>query len=610
MEEHVGILWHRLVTRSAKPGFPHAAVELAAMQHTLGIYFRALGGDGGLRVEAGEASEHGARRAWLQRLAGTGRKVELAWRDERSLRLPLRIEHFPQRELNRELYLWLAALAARDLTQRGAWLARNQQLTLDVLAQHPGLLPRYRRLVQAHLERRPDPSRLRRDEAQQESAIRLALTDPGSVERLPYSSRAPWPVPLWLHPSPPGVEADRTPGEDSGEGSGADALDLDDERHRRAERSDTPDNKSGLITIRMENILTWGEFARVDRATDDNEDLEQAADAAREMETINVTRQGKAAGKRLRFDLDLPSEALDDRVLGEGILLPEWDWKRHELLPEHCRLVPMEASDATPVPLPRHLGRIAKRLRAQFEQLRPGREWRRAQPDGQEVDLDAYLRFAADRRAGQVMASDGLYRDLRSGARDLACLLLADLSLSTDTYIDNHQRVIDVIRDSLFLFAESLSATGDRFGLYGFSSRKRDPVRFHHIKGFDQPYDNRVKGRIQAIKPGYYTRMGAALRHAKSLLAAQPAERRLLLLLSDGKPNDLDRYEGRHGIEDTRHAVHEARMAGLQPFCVTVDEKGSEYLPYLFGSGGYVVIRRPQELPNKLPALYARLTRS
>ena len=191
----------------------------------------------------------------------------------------------------------------------------------------------------------------------------------------------------------------------------------------------------------------------------------------------------------------------------------------------------------------------------------------------------------------------------------MVCLLLADLSLSTDTYVDDHHRVIDVIRDSLYLFAESLSATGDRFGLYGFSSRKRDPVRFHKIKGFEQPYGNEVRGRIAAIRPGYYTRMGAAIRHARNLLAREPGERRLLLLLSDGKPNDIDSYEGRYGIEDTRQSIQETRAAGLQPFCVTVDEKGNDYLPYLFGGDGYLVIRRPQELPRKLPLLYARLTR-
>jgi nitric oxide reductase NorD protein len=185
---------------------------------------------------------------------------------------------------------------------------------------------------------------------------------------------------------------------------------------------------------------------------------------------------------------------------------------------------------------------------------------------------------------------------------------LADLSLSTDAYVDDRARVIDVIRDSLFLFAEALTATGDRFGVFGFSSRRRDPVRVHTLKAFDEPYGPAVRGRINAIKPGYYTRMGAGIRHAANLLAAQPAGRRLLLLVSDGKPNDLDRYEGRFGIEDTRQAIAAARRQGLTPFCVTIDERGNDYLPHLFGAGGYVVIRRPAELPAQLPLLYARLT--
>ncbi|MGD8588971.1 MAG: VWA domain-containing protein, partial [Chromatiales bacterium] len=169
-------------------------------------------------------------------------------------------------------------------------------------------------------------------------------------------------------------------------------------------------------------------------------------------------------------------------------------------------------------------------------------------------------------------------------------------------------RVIDVIRDSLYLFAESLSATGDRFAVYGFSSRKRDPIRYHQIKTFDERYDGWIRGRIQAIKPGYYTRMGAAIRHSADQLQAQPAQRRLLLILSDGKPNDLDHYEGRHGIEDTRQAIREARKQGLEPFCVTIDTRANDYLPHLFGTSGYLVIHKPTQLPKALPMLYARLT--
>ena len=128
-------------------------------------------------------------------------------------------------------------------------------------------------------------------------------------------------------------------------------------------------------------------------------------------------------------------------------------------------------------------------------------------------------------------------------------------------------------------------------------------------ENLSERYGAAVRGRLQAIRPGYYTRMGAALRHATTLLEAEPAQRRLLLLLTDGKPNDLDRYEGRYGVEDTRMALAEARRRGLQPFCVTIDTLAGDYLPHLFGSTGFVVIRCPAELPRQLPALYAQLAR-
>ncbi|MES9819993.1 MAG: VWA domain-containing protein [Candidatus Thiodiazotropha sp.] len=608
MEEKIGELWHRLITRLAQDRYPEAAVRLTDLNHTLGILFRAFGGDGGLRVEAAGATEHNARRGLLQRIAGSATKTELAWRDEHALRLPEVIDLFPQGSLNRDLYFWLAALAACDRGESRPWLEKNQQLSKLALERYPGMRARYRRLRNAHLAQRPDAETLKQDEAQQEQAIRRALIDPGSVARLPVASHAPWPVPLWLHPSPPGlVHGSDTPDQEND--SGGESKAVNDGRSRRGERTEMADGDGGLITIRMENILSWGEFAKVDRGAEENEDLDQAMEAAEQMEQFSVTRDGKSVASKLKFDLDLPSEACDDEIVQEGMLLPEWDWKHQVMQEAHCRIMTLQTGDAPAIELPVHLTKTARQLRAQFQQLMPARVWLHGQADGSEIDMEAYLRFSAERKSGHLATADNLYRDLRTGARDLSCLLMADLSLSTDSWIDNHHRVIDVIRDSLYLFAESLSATGDRFGLYGFSSRKRDPVRVHQIKAFDESYSAKLRGKIQAIKPGYYTRMGAAIRYAHQLLNKQPAQRRLLLLLSDGKPNDLDKYEGRYGVEDTRQAVREARNSGIQPFCVTIDEKGNDYLPYLFGSGGYVVIHKPQELPRKLPLLYARLTR-
>ena len=207
MEEWIGELWHKMITRMADKRYPHAAVRLVQMHTTLGIFFRALGGDGGLLIEAADATENRSQRSWVQKLAGTNTKTHLAWRDERALRLPPAIAWFDSTELNRDMYFWLAALGAcADATSHSNadWFNHNQSLTRRVLQLYPGLTPRYQRLVRQHLEQRPDPAALNGMCAEAESAIRQALTDPGSVPELPLSKRPLQTVPLWLHPDPPG----------------------------------------------------------------------------------------------------------------------------------------------------------------------------------------------------------------------------------------------------------------------------------------------------------------------------------------------------------------------------------------------------------------------
>ncbi|MEW6612899.1 MAG: nitric oxide reductase activation protein NorD [Pseudomonadota bacterium] len=611
MEEQIGALWHRLITRAAERRYPEAAVTLDGLGKTAGILFRALGGDGGLTVEAATATAHGARRGMLQRLAGDSRKVELTWLDEATLRLPGAIDLFPTRALNRDLYLWLIALAATSAAAEQPWLLRSQQATLQAFARFPGIRARYARLLEPALALRPAPERLPADEAAQERAIRAALRQPGSVAALPPARRPPHPVHLWLHPNPPVGAADNVAGAaelpppecDGGSRNAA------DQRRRQAERVEMPDNKSGfMLFFRAESILSWAEYVRVNRPTeeDDAAGAEQAAD---DLDRLSVARDQKAVASRLRFDLDLPSAAVDDVPLGGGILLPEWHYRKRAMQPEHCRVQPLIAQRAVPCALPSHLAATARRIRSQFQALAPARVWLKGQFDGPDLDLDACVRDSAERHSGALAGERGLYRAQHRRDRDLACLLLADLSLSTDAWVSDEARVIDVIRDGLFLFAEALSASQDRFALYGFSSLRRDNVRFHTLKDFGESYGAQVRGRIAAVKPGYYTRMGAAIRHASVLLERERAGQRLLLLLTDGKPNDLDQYEGRYGVEDTRQAVLEARRRGLLPFCVTIDEKAGGYLPHLFGPGGYVVIRKPAELPRRLPLLYAQLTR-
>ncbi len=618
MEEWIGGLWDRFITRSSRRDYPDAAVHLADMEKTAAVFFRALGGDPGLRVTPATELRHGARRRWLSRLAGTDEKTANAARDAETLRLPPSLACFPTRALNRDLYLWLIALAAHD-GEEDDWIVRNQQATLDTLAAFPGLQPRWQRLRDATMAERMPPDAMPEDEAAQEAAIRKALMQPGSVVALPPlylgNAKPVQPVPLWLYPAPKVGAGDtakraakkRQPGEGEGEG-GAREEQAAKKRHA-AERVDMPDNESPmLLMFRAESLLSWGEFVKVNRALDDDPNPD-ACRAAENLDKLSIAEDdGQRVASKVRFDLDLPPAAEDDAPLGPGLSLPEWDYRTRTLKPDWCRLQAMQSRHAEPQALPERLRRPAKKLRSQFAALVPTRRWQKNQPDGTELDLDACLRLHTDRLAGLHCSGAGLYLAQQPAERDMACLVLADLSLSTDAWVSDEQRVIDVIRDSLMLFSEALSATGDRYGLYGFSSLKRGGVRFHALKEFDAPLDAQARGRIAAIKPGYYTRMGAAIRHATSLLEKQLAAMRVLLILSDGKPHDIDLYEGRYGIEDTRMSLIEARAAGLKPFCVTIDREGASYLPHLFGPGGFTVLRRPEELPARLPLLYAQLT--
>lgn len=615
-EEHVGKLWHRIISKSASQTYPDAAVELNDVRQTVGIMFRALGGTAALKIENTIDSQNNAHRTVLQRLAGTNKKTDLAWRNDEALNLPEKIDVFPTKALNRDLYLWLAALASGDTGTGNDWFNDSQWLTCRVLKRFPGLNERYQRLLKAQLAIRPSIEFLSKEEAGQEQAIQQALQHPGSISHLPSLSsgkhaRPPMPVYLWLHPAPPALNNTTTPVkdvDDSPQDNEGESVNPEEQRKYKAEQVDMPDGKNGLVLDRFENIFSWAEYIKVDRTTEEEEDMAEAEEAAKDLDQLSVAQDNKSTAKRIRFDLDLPAEDSDDRHLGEGIKLPEWDYRKAELRKAYCCLQPMVAEQAEAVALPARLRATARKIRSQFEALVPSRTWYKAQEDGCEVDLDAYLDLVVEQKRGHAIAEQGLFRDYRGGTRDMACLLLADLSLSTDAWVNNHSRVIDVIRDSLWLFAEALSATGDQFGMYGFSSRHRDHIRFHTLKSFKEKHSDTSRGRIGAIKPGFYTRMGAAIRHATNILEQQPASQRLLLLLTDGKPNDLDQYEGRYGIEDTRMALIEARRKGLQPFCVTIDEKAGDYLPYMFGTDNFVVIRRPADLPKELPLLYARLT--
>lgn len=345
MEEWVGYKWHQYITRQALGGYPDQAVTLREQARTLGLLFRALGGDPALHLVSAEPRHFRVRRRLLHRIAGTHRRFELAWRDADSLRLPERIALFPDRELNRALYLWLAALAASPPSGHDEWFTANQAMTEAVLTRWPGLEAQYQQLVRHILQGRPRPGDLPEPEAAREEAIRQALIHPGSVRRLPPACHDPWPVFLWLYPVPE-TEHGRVPGQDDDSGTATSGGLARKRKRRKAERVEAFDKDRGLMIFRLESLFSWSEFIPVDRAGDDTEEKDAEA-VADDMDLLSVSGDRREASASIRLDLDLPAEDHDDLRLGPGIHLPEWDWRRQDYREKFCCLQPMLAASAS-----------------------------------------------------------------------------------------------------------------------------------------------------------------------------------------------------------------------------------------------------------------------
>jgi len=288
-----------------------------------------------------------------------------------------------------------------------------------------------------------------------------------------------------------------------------------------------------------------------------------------------------------------------------AFLYNEWDFRRRHYRKNWCvmREHGVETGD---VGFYRHTlkkhGGLVKSLRRTFELLRGEDRLLKRQRFGEDVDIDALVEAHADARSGREM-TDRLFTRMHREDRNIAVIFMVDMSGSTKGWINEAER------EALILLAESLEILGDRYAIYGFSGWARKRCETYRIKEFDEPLSEEVKGRICGIEPKDYTRMGAPIRHLTDKFKEVDARVRLLVTLSDGKPDDYDpEYRGDYGIEDTRMALFEARREGIHPYCITIDTEGKDYLPHMYGAANYVVIDDVAKLPLKVSDIYRRIT--
>lgn len=345
-----------------------------------------------------------------------------------------------------------------------------------------------------------------------------------------------------------------------------------------------------------------------DRA--DTNAADEYADALSELAAARlVNRPGRAREVLLSDDPPTPRGAAPtpSAAAGHGAAPlrrrhREWDYRLDDYNQAGATVLALPAPAGSAqwleLTLARHAGML-QAIRSRFELLRAEPLRLRQQLDGDGIDLQAWLDYQAERRAGLPL-EPRLYSQQRRARRDLAITLLVDVSGSTDGWIAPGRRVIDVEREALLLVCVALDGLAERFSVQAFSGEGAQGVVVRDIKRFDERYGPEVALRIAGLEPEHYTRAGAAVRDASAGLMAETAAHRLLLLLSDGKPNDVDQYDGRYGLEDLRQAVAEARRGGIAPFCLTVDRHGAGYLAQVFGAHHYALLPRPELLPAVL----------
>jgi hypothetical protein len=321
-----------------------------------------------------------------------------------------------------------------------------------------------------------------------------------------------------------------------------------------------------------------------------------------------------------------PDIDLEDRVQTDDInvfVYPEWDYRAGTYRERWCEVrESIAASGASSEVYGATLHerrKLVTEIRQQFERIAPETLRRiRGVREGDDLDMDAAIDALADLRAG-IPPSDNVYVTRERAQRDVAVVFLVDLSYSTRQYVPRGERsykpIFEIEREALILLMEPLARVGDVFGMYGFSGDGRHDVRFIVIKDIRESLNSTVISRLDSLQPIHTTRMGAAIRHATTKLRGLHAGTRLLMVISDGRPSDIDygqEYgsgaEVEYAIRDTRAALDETRAQGIRPFLLTVDANGSDYLRQMADELDYEVLDHVEQLPERLAALYGHLT--
>ncbi|EMK02019.1 MULTISPECIES: nitric oxide reductase activation protein NorD [unclassified Leptospira] len=377
-------------------------------------------------------------------------------------------------------------------------------------------------------------------------------------------------------------------------------------------QADLRSQEDYTLMHQFEKVETAEEFQGNWRDFDGSDTLSEQEEAIRELDLRHTVRSNEPTHSVFRTDLFsglFAGEVENDRSEENPISYDEWDFKKRKYRKDHCKVFPKKFPDgnrgfAQKIFQENHS--TLNSLRSRMNRFYNLKTSLKRQPYGEDLDLDAALQYFSDLSCGQT-PSENVYLSDRKKLREVSILLLADMSLSTDSYVAN-QRILDVEKTSLVLFGQICSEFGDRFRIDSFYSNTRNHCDYSNIKSFDEPWE-RSRERIGLMEAKGYTRIGPAIRHSLSLIQTEKTQKRWILLLTDGKPNDYDRYEGKYGIEDVKKAIQECERSNVGVFALAIDKSAKQYLPAMLGKESYRILPNPKELPEALTDFFIKLVR-
>jgi nitric oxide reductase NorD protein len=364
------------------------------------------------------------------------------------------------------------------------------------------------------------------------------------------------------------------------------------------------------LSHHFEKVDTAEEFSGVWRDFDGDDSLEKDQEALSELNLKHTVRADEPVHSvyKAEFAGNLNvAESKETDFKGVFVSYPEWNFSARKYKLDYCKVFPTKITELDADYYHKTIktnARTLRNLKKRLARMDNAMETVRRQPSGEDIDIDAVTDMYADIMARHT-PDEKIYLSKRKRKKDLAILFLLDLSLSSDSYTAGN-RVLDIEKQVVIIFGEALEENEVEFEIAGFSSKTRNYCSYYNIKTFEEPW-TKGKFHVGAVQPSGYTRIGPALRHAGARLKKQPARKKWLVLLSDGKPNDYDKYEGKYGIQDVKQALRELNAENINTYAVAIEDQARYYLPQMFGQNHYNILSSPMEMIQSLAKLYERI---